>query len=531
MKETEAEGGESSSGPLIPAQVPCITVEGTMKSTNSQLDMTKNILFKFTTSKYNDKKVIVAHVSDTTDRDELLSLQDSSNYKNRLLASVSHELRTPLNGSINFIEQALNHADISADVKEHLILPSLRCNRMLLSIINDILDFSQIQANKLRLAFETRSITQSAKECIELLELQAVKKGIGLRLESLLAEGKEHICTDHNRVKQIILNLLSNAVKFTFSGEVVLKLQEIPCGKTKGIKISCIDSGIGISAENQKKLFQAFEKFEIGDKIALNSTGAGLGLVISNNLAQRLNEGSENTIKDAQGIMFESEVDKGSHFWFEVLDQSRINQNVCLTDHSLSGVLPEEFIQDICLPDLEYKSGFQHLSRNDITGKGSCGGSLIGLLPSPEHDTALDFNKKCMCPPVLVVDDDAFNLMALEQHLLKLGLRCDWAFNGQEAIQKVLHRQKNGCSKDCEQYKLMLLDCNMPVMDGFETARRLKAMFLENKLRPLKIIACTAFVQQAELNRALEAGMDDYCTKPINFAIIKQKLSEIGLLK
>ena len=494
----------------------------------------RNYVIKFTTSFYHENKVIVANISDTTDRDELLSLQDNSKYKTRLLASVSHELRTPLNGSINFTEQALLAPDVPEAVKEKYILPALRSNKLLLCLINDILDFSQIEAHKLRLVFEPKNVIQTAKECLELLEIQAAKKGLELRLESSFENSMEEILnTDHNRLKQVILNLLSNAVKFTFKGRVILKIEELkaagPNGQQRRIKVSCRDTGIGISEENQKKLFQAFEKLELGDKVAINSTGVGLGLVISNSIVQHLNgqrSSQRNAKAEENAINFESKKDKGSLFWFEVVEQ---------TDSQTQGINSTTKITSYPQVEsckiLEDSDTDEQLNRTDASGPLLISNRLCSFYNTSKFikfpsRSALPRREKCKCPKVLIVDDDAFNLTALELHLLKLGIPCDSAFNGLIALNKIFERQQKRCCVNCRQYSVIFLDCNMPVMDGIETAKRLRKEIQNQVIDNLSIVCCTAFVQQSELDRALQAGMDSYCTKPVSLAIVKQKIKE-----
>ena len=497
----------------------------------------RNYVIKFTTSFYHDNKVIVANISDTTERDRLLSLQDNSKYKTRLLASVSHELRTPLNGSINFTEQALSSPDVPQTVKEKYIVPALRSNKLLLCLINDILDFSQIEANKLRLVFEPKSVIQTAKECIELLEIQASKKGLELKLESSLESTKEEtLNTDHNRLKQVILSLLSNAVKFTFEGRITLKIEEIkpmvPKKQERGIKVSCIDTGIGISEENQKKLFQAFEKFELGDKVAINSTGAGLGLVISNSIVQHLNGQTAfqgNGPEEARAIDLESQKDKGSTFWFVVIEhidsQHNLHQN-CLEN------CPSD-------ADIEEFKPFEETNTEEQPSKSDTFGPLLVANRCKSSHNYSKFNtflskpslsppEQCQCPKILIVDDDAFNLTALELHLLKLGISCDSAFNGLIALNKVLQRQKNRCCKSCQQFSIVFLDYSMPVMDGIETAKRLREEIEKQTIDTLSIICCTANVQQSALDRAIQAGMDSYCTKPVSLNVIKAKIKEFS---
>ena len=523
----------------------------------------KQFSIKFTPSLFMDEQVIVINITDTTDRDSLIAAEASSEYKTRLLSSVSHELRTPLNGSINFLEQTITEYAVPIAVKDKWLIPALRCNRLLLSLVNDILDFSQMHAGKLRLVFEAKSVTETAKECIELLELQAQKKQIQLKLQNNLRKKEETLHTDHNRLKQVMLNLLSNAVKFTFEGGVTLFLDEVAIAhpqtsllsyddssvsQLKGVKITCQDSGIGISSENQEKLFQSFEKLDLGNHdLRINATGAGLGLVISNNIVQRLSP-EEVTGREGEIIRFKSKENEGSSFFFTVYN--RTPENILRYQHPTNA---PDFIHDnetlMTIPDvgMGFKNTTELMRTMPIKldtprrGRGQ-GQGQNDLLLSPYSnkasflsvnltatDNLLNSPKiNCDCPKILIVDDDSFNLTALDQILSKLKISCTWAFNGKQAIEKIETRQQNRCCKTCYQYKLMFLDCQMPVMDGFETAKALKEMMKKREIDVIKIVACTAFVQKSDEAKARESGMDDFCTKPINFAVIKEKLAAAG---
>ena len=404
-----------------------------------------------------------------------------------------------------------------------------------------------MHAGKLRLVFESRSIVDTAKECLELLEIQAAKKALKMSLQNNLPPENEIIITDHNRIRQVILNVLSNAVKFTFNGGVTLILDptsvEVPqknqiggTYKLKGVRVTCKDTGIGIRAEDQKKLFKAFEKIDLGARAFINSTGAGLGLLISNSLVQKLSP--ENLpFKESNIIRFESAVDEGTSFFFETYHHSGKNGQV---QHIATDSSPDE--KSICSEHgLDMKS-IEELTRPLSFGLGdrySSGGVILrdsksqGLIRiSTNIDTLMSIPSQplinCKCPKVLIVDDDPFNLTALDQILKRLQIPCHWAFNGKEAIEKIKARQHNRCGASCKQYKIMFLDCNMPIMDGFETARRLRAMEKKGEIDRITIIACTAFVQQSDEDRAREAGMDDFSTKPIKFAVIKEKLKTNG---
>ena len=511
----------------------------------------KNFSIKFTTSLFMDKQVIVINMTDTTDRDSLIAAEASSEYKSRLLSSVSHELRTPLNGSINFIEQTITENTVSNTVKDKWLIPALRCNRLLLSLVNDILDFSQMHAGKLRLVFETKSVVDTAKECIELLEIQAQKKQIGLKLQNNLSKRGEILRTDHNRLKQVILNLLSNAVKFTFEGGVTLILDEVTIphpqissfsydssiSRVRGVKITCQDTGIGISLENQKKLFQSFEKLDLGNHdLRINATGAGLGLVIANNIVQRLSS-EDITDKEAEIIRFKSRENEGTSFFFTVYDrglQSTLNSPTKNDPH-----LIQESESMMTISFTEIGMGLQNAAilQRKIPIQQPSKTKQMSFIPLSDrkHECLLsaDFpfslqhspKNNCDCPKILIVDDEPFNLSALDHILSKLKVTCTWAFNGKQALEKIESRQRNRCGKACHQYKVIFLDCSMPVLDGFETAKILKQKTKKGEIDDIKIFACTAYVQKSDEVKAQEAGMDDFCTKPINFAAVKEKLT------
>ena len=251
---------------------------------------------------FREKPALALIISDITQRNTIITLQDNNNYKNRLLASVSHELRTPLNASMNFTRMAIEDPSVPANIKDEYLTPSLISSQLLLYLINDILDFSQISANKLRLVYEKFDVRDSLEQCVNLIRMQASRKNLELEVDFQLKCKTSDFCTDHNRLKQIVLNLLSNAIKFTLSGKITIKAklqykqgsfsELVTSTLRKQLHVSVQDTGIGMSPADQKKLFQAFEKIELGDRVALNSTGVGLGLFISNNLVMMLNQPS-----------------------------------------------------------------------------------------------------------------------------------------------------------------------------------------------------------------------------------------------
>lgn len=455
-------------------------------------------------------------------------LRDNNNYKSRLLASVSHELRTPLNASINFTQMAIENSSVSAEVKEQLLVPSLRSNQLLLHLINDILDFSQMAANKLRLVYENNNIFDTINQCINLIKLQATRKGLDLVTKFENGCSNAIFYTDHNRLKQIILNLLSNAIKFTFEGSITVavkiaalglpeSLREVPVPSMSGasissfrkiVEISVEDSGIGISKEGVRKLFKAFEKIELGDRVNINATGVGLGLVISNNLVAMLN----NDEQDHQ-MKVESTPDVGTRFSFQIIE--REHQNA----FTLVEVLSEADENHNNEMDEIIASKEEHLCStvNLITRQDSDHKSISPLsFRSWEPTEKANLNPQlCKCPPILVVDDDIFNIVAFETLVKKLDYQCDSAYNGQQALEKVGKRQVQKCGENCIQYKIIFMDCNMPILDGYEATKILNKRMKNKEIPSIPIVACTAFTQESDKQKAFESGMNFHCVKPI----------------
>lgn len=455
---------------------------------------------------FREKPALALIFHDITERSMIDLLEDNNNYKNRLLASVSHELRTPLNASINLVQAAVDDPRIPIALKEDLLIPSLDSNRLLLYLINDILDFSQMSANKLRLVFEKSDIKGTIEDCLNLIKMQVKRKSLSLETDITIETSTSQFCTDHNRLKQIILNLLSNAIKFTLEGGIKITLKLTPSEEYhRKLYVEVSDTGIGISKENQKRLFKVYEKIELGRRTSLNSTGVGLGLVISNNLVQLLGPDEKN-----QSITVESELNKGSKFSFCIVDktsQEILNQGSRMDTSEDHNVFMDEILvsksqshQTLLVPNFDSASRFE----------------VKNIFSKYRDSNTNDKVARCDCPRILVVDDDVFNITALQTILSKFGFKSETAYNGQLAINKIRQRQDHPCSENCHQFELVFMDCNMPILDGFEAAKRLKEMMSLRRISSFGIIGCTAMVQTHELQRAIECGMNDCCTKPLD---------------
>ena len=551
-------------------------------------DSEKSFQIKIWFTNFEGQPAMIIIFSETSNSKLIHQLQDRNNYKSRLLASVSHELRTPLNGSLCLIERTIESSEVPEILKEKYLIPAFRSNKLLLHIINDILDLSQMQMSKLNLNYESKSISESILECVQLLELQAQKKKIEILTEFSI---EDHLfTTDHDRIKQILLNLLSNAVKFTLKGTIKVRLEEEAKSSsgTRCLRLEVKDTGIGISEADQSKLFKAFTKLEDKTHSALNPKGVGLGLSISDSLARHLGPKKGNN----GGIKVSSILGKGSSFWLileekaaefttkltfferaatrfniqlEQLNNSStkdqiqpfkcsidtIQKNVMDTDRnpkiifrkyttrrddtnihdSVDTLIPAEHFIDLNNHGFAFGEDRISLQFNDpnmsdrIMLPSMSPHSSFRMLPQSDNGT-MRKSTKCVCPELLVIDDDSFNILAMENILGAMSLTFNYGFNGEEAISLVANRVNNPCGENCLFYKVILMDCTMPIMDGFEASRILRNKMNEGEVPWTPIIACTAMVRNDELDKALNFCMDDYCVKPITKVKIEQLLSK-----
>jgi len=219
------------------------------------------------------------------------------------IASVIHEIRTPLNGITFLIQEAMNDSEVTEDVKQSLLKPSLDSSRRLWYIVNDILDFAQVLEGKLKLVFDSFELAPALRQPIQIIEALGRAKGLEVILE-IDPNLPSRITTDQNRLVQVVYNLMGNALKFTKDGYVKLKVTTSD-KRAKYVDFIVEDTGYGIKPEDLSRLFKTFEKL---DNWHDNKTGSGLGLCISNALAKAL----------GKGLSVKSEYQKGSMFIFSV---------------------------------------------------------------------------------------------------------------------------------------------------------------------------------------------------------------------
>lgn len=402
--------------------------------------------------KVDDQFIFTAFLSDITQRkadekklkDLNLELeksakeaQQASELKSFFLANMSHEIRTPINGVIG-MTNLISDTNLSAQQREYLDIIRSSADD-LLAIVNDILDLSKIESGKMELEEIDFEISSLVADITKNLRLTALQKGLNLKTE-IQENIVEHVIGDPERVRQILINLIFNAIKFTSKGEISVrahKTQDID--HQVGIRFEVEDSGIGISAETLKKLFQPFTQAD--STMSRKFGGTGLGLSICRRLIDLMHG----------KIGVHSTENKGSIFWFEInFKKSQSTQN-----HHVQN-FKQDFVQK--------------------TGR------------------------------ILVVEDNFVNQKVARAMLEKMGHRVDTVTNGIQAL----------ATLEQVSYDIVLMDCQMPEMDGFEATKIIRSGRRKKLKRNIPIIAMTAHALSGDKERCVLAGMDDYITKPVN---------------
>ena len=518
--------------------------------------------------KWDRSEAIAIIFNDITYQENLISLKLANINKDKIIATVSHELRTPLHGIIGLLGMTINKVN-NAFVEEHLTLCKDNAH-LLLGLVNSLLDFHQIGLGKLRLNITKIELRSVIHGIVKLFQYQCNEKGIYLHTE-IDKDVPFYITTDENRLKQVLINLIGNAFKFTSKGGIKVQVEQ-DLAEKEYLLISIIDTGIGIREEDKGKLFKMYGRLEDGESV--NKNGVGLGLTISNALTLMLNR--EAVGKDINVI---SQYSKGSTFYFKLLTNlsPEIDIKNDVNKKSVS-IQPRDIIeeddyeaesfsahfQDIDSPGgVEFKMlNYTQVQKSQTTSRDDGVRSRINsrefFLNSSrtgyninrrvsvisENNTQMNFqadsnallaekdglNKlnipfstKVSLKYILVVDDNPFNLLIAKNLIEALGYSVKTALGGYAAIDQIKKSESKG-----ETIQAIFMDCQMPIMDGFETSRTIVEMMKRGEMTKIPIIAWTANNSEKDIKRCYESGMSDYLEKPTSSDGLIRVLSRIA---
>ncbi|HWB09268.1 MAG TPA: response regulator [Pirellulales bacterium] len=404
--------------------------------------------------------------------------------KTAFLTNVSHELRTPMTAILGFTDLLL---DEEPSVSLPAALDVIKRNGVyLLEIINDLLDVSKIEAGQLTIEHALCSPAQVLAETHGLMQVRSQAKGLSFMVQCLNPL-PQFAYTDAMRLRQILINLVGNAIKFTESGEVRIVASYEPSRQV--LSISVVDTGIGMSREQIAGLFRPFTQAD--SSTTRRFGGTGLGLTISKRLAELL--GGDIQVRSEPGV--------GSTFRLTI---PMMAQPTARPAEAARGNPAGYVAETAWRPTMAARDLTEERRSEPDQGR-----SWPDLPPRPALRR------------VLLVEDSPDSQRLIVAVLSKSGADVTVVENGQLAIDEILDAKQQGTA-----YDIILMDMQMPVLDGYEATRRLRRA---GQTQP--IIALTAHAMNGDREKCFDAGCDDYMTKPIDVATLRGKLAQWGQMR
>lgn len=503
--------------------------------------------------------------------------------KSAFLAMMSHEIRTPMNGVIG-MASLLSSTKLTDEQREYTDTIQ-NCGESLLVVINDILDYSKIESGKLELEQRDVDIRNCIEEVLDVFATKAAESGVDLIYE-IDYNVPSLIVSDSVRLRQVLMNLVGNSIKFTNQGEIFIGVHASETTKDQvTLHFEVRDTGIGISEDKLDRLFKPFS--QVDSSTTRKYGGTGLGLVICERIVSFMGGSISVESKPGAGTTFNFSIKAGvSHHTTRmyvhqnvavlegrkilVIDDNATSRSILKNQLELWKLIPvmassgkqgldimtRQSDIDLVLVDMQMPemTGVDFVRELTKTGKAvpvillsslgddrDLNASLFSsVLTKPVRQNTLykhiveqlsnnkvrplvpvaeqadDLSRMAINMPlnILIVEDNPVNYRLTERVLSKLGYICSVAFNGQQAVDATAQRQ----------YDLVFMDVQMPVMDGLEATRIIKA---REGVHPI-IIAMTANAMQGDREACIEAGMDDYISKPIKFDGLLDMLTRWG---